>query len=62
MQTSDENNNKKCQLGNYWLIKYQILYTNIIQIVWQTVKRIGNKILGLKRLKNQKGPMNFSGV
>ena len=27
---------------------YQILQTNIIRIVWQTVRRITNEILGVK--------------
>ena len=35
-QTSDENK-EKCKLGDYQLIQYQILQTNIIRIVWQTV-------------------------
>ena len=48
-QTSDENK-EKCKLGDYQLIQYQILQTNIIRIVWQTVRRITNKILGVKGL------------
>ena len=36
---------KKYQLGNWLLIQYQILQTNIIEIVWQTVRRINNGIL-----------------
>ena len=32
------------------LIQYQILRTSIIRIVWQTVRRITNEILGVKKL------------
>ena len=39
---------KEIQLGNYWLIQFHILQTNITRIVWQTVKRITNKILVVK--------------
>ena len=46
-QTSDENK-EKYQLGDYQLIHYQILRTVIIRIVWQTVRRITNEILGVK--------------
>ena len=45
-QTSDENT-EKYQLGDYRLIQYQILQTNITRTVWQTVRRITNKILGV---------------
>ena len=38
----------KTQLGDYKLIQYQILQIEITSIVWQTVGRITNKILGLK--------------
>ena len=31
-------------------MQYQILQTNITRIVWQTVRRINNEILGVKRL------------
>ena len=42
-QTSDENK-EKYQLGDYMLIQYQILKTNITRTVWQTVRRIiGNR-------------------
>ena len=47
-QTSDENK-EKYQLGDYRLIQYQILQTNITRTVWQTVRRITNKIMGVKR-------------
>ena len=46
-QTSDENK-EKYQLGDYRLIQYQILQTNITRTVWQTVRRITNKILGVQ--------------
>ena len=46
-QTSDENK-EKYQLGDYKLIQYQILQTNITRTVWQTVRRITNVILGVK--------------
>ena len=48
-QTSDENK-EKYQLGDYKLIQYQILQTNIRRTVWQTVRRITNEILGVKGL------------
>ena len=32
------------------MIQYQILRTSIIRIVWQTVRRITNEILGVKKL------------
>ena len=44
---------KNINLGDYKLIQYQILQTNIIKTVWQTVKRITNEILGVKGLKLQ---------
>ena len=43
-QTSDEEN-VKSKWEDPELIQYQILVANIITIVWQTVKRISNKIL-----------------
>lgn len=49
MQTSDENKEKH-QQGNYMLIQYQILQTNIVRVVWQTFRRITNEILGVKGL------------
>ena len=38
------------KLGDYWSIHNQILQSDIIRIVWQTVKRISNEILGEKGL------------
>ena len=49
-QTSDENK-EKYQLGDYKLIQYQILQTNIMRTVWQTVRRTTKEILGVKGLK-----------
>ena len=46
-QTSDENK-EKYQLGDYKLIQYQILQTNITRTVWQIVRRITDEILGVK--------------
>ena len=37
------------------MIQYQILQTDIIRIVCQTVKRITNEILGVKGLKGYEG-------
>ena len=45
---SDEKK-EKYQLGGYKLIQYQILQTNITRIIWQTVRRITNEILEVKR-------------
>ena len=39
---------KKSQLGDYYLIQYQTLQTNFKRILWQTVRRITFKILGVK--------------
>ena len=50
MQTIDENK-EKYELWDYLLIRYQILLTNIVRIVWQTERRITNEILGFKGLK-----------
>ena len=51
MQANDENKGKY-QLEDYLLIQHQILQTNMMRIVWQTVRRITNEILGVKGLKN----------
>ena len=48
---SDENK-EEYQLGDYKLIQYQILQTNITRTVWQTVRRIKNEILGVKESIN----------
>ena len=49
-QTSDDNN-KKYRIGDYSLIQYHILRTNTIIIVWKTVWKITNEILGEKGFK-----------
>ena len=40
------------QLGDYQLIQYQnlILQNNTKRVIWQTVRRIANEILGVKGL------------
>ena len=51
-QTSDKNK-EKYQFGDYKLIQFQILKTNIARNVWQTVRRIINKILGVRVLRER---------
>ena len=53
MQTSDENKTKY-QSGDYKLMQYQILQTNITKTVWQTVRRITNEILVVKGLRTKR--------
>ena len=48
-KTSDENQ-EKYQLGDYKLIQYQILSSDIRRIIQQTVRRITYKILGVRGL------------
>ena len=38
-------------LEDCWLIQNQILQTQIIRIVWQTVRRTTNEILGVQGLR-----------
>ena len=53
---SDQDRTSPYQLRDYLLIQYQILQTNILmRIIWWTVRRIANEILGVKGLK---GSMN----
>ena len=53
---SDQDRTSPYQLRDYLLIQYQILQTNILmRIIWQTVRRIANEILGVK---GSKGNMN----
>ena len=52
---SDQDRTSPYQLRDYLLIQYQILQTNIMRIIWQTVRRIANEILGVK---GWKGNMN----
>ena len=51
----NDGNKEKYQPGDYKLIQYQILQTNITRIVWQTIRRITNEILGIKGLNTVKG-------
>ena len=37
----------KTQLGNNELIQYQILQIEIVSVLWRTVGRITNEILGV---------------
>ena len=50
-QTRDENK-ETYWLGDYKLIQYQILQTNMTRTVWQTVSRITIEILGVKGLSH----------
>ena len=43
---------KNVSLRIFLLIQYQILSTSITGIVWQTISRIINQILGVKGLRN----------
>ena len=52
MQTSDETK-EKYQLWNYELILYKILQDNIMRIIWQTVRRVVDEILGVKGLSHK---------
>ena len=48
-QTSDEIKERYI-LGDYWLIPYQMLWTNITRFIWQKVRRITKEILGVRGL------------
>ena len=50
--TSDENE-EEYHLGEYQLIQYKILWTDIVIIVWKTVERIANEILGAEGSKTR---------
>ena len=41
------------------MIQYQILRTNIIRIVWQTITRITNDILGIKGVLRYREKLSF---
>ena len=45
-------------LEDCWLIQNQILQTQIIRIVWQTVRRITNEILGVQGVKKSSVILN----
>ena len=47
MQTSHE---EKISIMGLLIVRYQILKINIMRIIWQTVRRITNEILGVKGL------------
>ena len=49
MQKSDKNK-EKYQSWDYSFIQHQILQTAKVNIIWQTVRRITNAILGVKGL------------
>ena len=50
---SSAKNSDKYKLGDYQLIQFQILQTSIIKIVWQTVKKNTNEILGDETVNGQ---------
>ena len=47
-QWKSDESEEKYQFRDYQLIKHQILQIDTDSIVWQTVKRIINEILGAK--------------
>ena len=54
-QAGDKKKEKeKDQFGDYYLIENQILQTNTILIMLQTVRRKSNEILGVKGFKRHK--------
>ena len=50
IKQASEEKKEESQLGDYKLIQYQILQIEIISILWQTVGRITNEMLGVKGL------------
>ena len=52
MKQASNKNKEKISIGGLLVDSIQILQTNIIGIVWQTVKRITNEILGVKGVKH----------
>ena len=50
IKQSNNKNREKYKVGDDYLIWYQIIKTNIIRIVWQTVRRITTEIMGVKGL------------
>ena len=52
-------NKEKYKLEDYWLIQYQILQSNIIGLLEQTVMRIFNEILEGKELMNEYSKANI---
>ena len=52
MKQNSDKNKEKISIGGLLVDSIQILQTNIIGIVWQTVKRITSEILGVKGVKH----------
>ena len=52
MKQNSDKNKEKISIGGLLVDSIQILQTNILEIVWQTVKRITNEILGVKGVKH----------
>ena len=52
MKQNSDKNKEKISIGGLLVDSKQILQTNIIGIVQQTVRRITNEILGVKGLKH----------
>ena len=53
-QAENNENKEKYQLGDYKLIQFQILLANITRIVGQKIRRITNRIVGMKRFIGSK--------
>ena len=51
---------KDIDYGDYKLIQYQILQTNITRTVWQTLRRITNETLGVKKLIHSEKTITLS--
>ena len=51
---------KDIDYGDYKLIQYQILQTNITRTVWQTLRRITNETLGVKGLIHSEKTITLS--
>ena len=61
-QASDKKKEKrKTSIWRLLMIKIQILQTNTILIVLQTVRRKSNEILGVKGFKRHNRQLSFSG-
>ena len=52
MKQNSDKNKEKISIRGLLVDSKQILQSNIIGIVWQTVKRITNEILGVKGVKH----------
>ena len=51
---------KDIDYGDYKLIQYQILQTNITRTVWQTLRRITNETLGVEGLIHSEKTITLS--